>query len=59
MKKILVLALAVTISTSPALAYDIPNHLDMTKEAAKRSVLQTDPNVLLNMGLQSLDVAGQ
>ncbi|CAH1904480.1 exported hypothetical protein [Candidatus Nitrotoga sp. HW29] len=59
MKKILVLALAVTIATSPVLAYDIPNHFDMSREAAQRSVLQTDSNVLLNLGFSSLDIAGQ
>ena len=37
MKKILISGLVVTILTSPAFAYDIPNHLDMSK-GKQRSV---------------------
>ena len=59
MKKVLIFALAGILSTSPAFAYDISNHFDMSKEAAKRSVLQTDPNVLLNLGLRSWGDADQ
>ncbi len=42
-------------SPAAALAYDVPNHFDMSQQAVINSVLQTDPTALPNLGLRNLN----
>ncbi|MES3001247.1 MAG: hypothetical protein V4787_11205 [Pseudomonadota bacterium] len=47
--------LAVATLTSPrVMGYDIPNHYDLSTEALGKSVLATNPQALLNLGLSDL-----
>jgi hypothetical protein len=56
MKKPLTLVLIGSfLGHSSALAYDVPNHGDMSAEAVVRSELVRDPSALANMGLKGLD----
>lgn len=49
------LAMGMLANRPDALAYDVPNHFDMSKAGVERSVLKTDPVVLINLGLRDLD----
>src|SRR5947208_596776 len=44
---------------SIAFAYGVPTHRDLSVAAVDVSVLQTDPTVLSNLGLKSLDALDQ